>query len=351
MKKYIKYFIILAVLTGIYFGYNYIKDQNAKEAANPTKFVPNKFKVINVSKKDIENDLTLSGSIDASKKAILQFQTSGQLAWVGVKVGDKVKKWQAIAGLDQKQLRKNLETQLNNYKTGLSNFNDTQDTYKQTKQDFLVTDEIQRILDRSQYSLNNSVISYELNDLAIKYSTLTTPIDGIVVGVDQPLAGVNVTPLNANFTIVDPTSIYLKAEIDQEDTPKIKVGQSATVKLDSFPDQNFDSKINFIAFSPVVGESNTVYEIRFDLPSSENQNLNYRLGMDGDAIITLEKAENTIVLPIEAVLGNGQQQYVLTKTNDNKIIKKNIKTGIENDTEIEILEGLKENDQVVIKQK
>lgn len=351
MKKSFKYILILLVLFGLIFGYKQIQAQNAKEAKNPTKFNPKTFEIFNVPRKDIAQTLTLSGSIDASKKADLKFQTSGRLAWVGVKIGDKVKKFQAIAGLDQKELRKNLEKEFNDYRTGLSNFNDVQDTYKQTKQDFLVTDAIKRILDRSQYTLNNAVISYELSDLAIKYSTLTTPISGVVVNVDQPLPGVNITPTSASFTVVDPTSIFLKAEIDQEDTPKIKVGQAATVKLDSFPDKTFDSKINFIAFSPVAGESNTVYEIRFDLPASDNQNLNYRLGMDGDALITLAESKNTLVLPIEAVLEEKGQKYVLTKDENNKIIKKNVKTGVENDTDVEILEGLSENDQILIKQK
>lgn len=349
MKKYFKYTLILVILIGIFFGYRQIKAQDNETI--PTKFTPKTLKEISVTRQDIKEVLTLSGSIDAEKKSVLKFQTSGLLAWVGVKVGDRVKKWQAIAGLDQKELKKNLQKEFNDYRTSLSNFNDTQDTYKDTKQNLLVTDTIQRILDRSQYSLNNDVISYELNDIALKYSTLTTPIEGVVTAVDQSIPGVNITPASASFTVVDPSTIYLKAEVDQEDTPKIKVGQSATVRLDSFSDKVFDSKINFIAFSPVAGQSNTVYEIRFDLPVTDNKNLDYRLGMDGDADIILAESQNALTLPIEAVSEEKNQKYVLIKDENNKINKKEIKTGIETDTEIEILEGLKENDKVIVKQK
>lgn len=350
MKKYIKYIIIFAVVAVIFFGYKQAQAKNS-EAKNPTKFSQNVFKEITVSKKDIKETLTLSGSVDAEKKSILKFQTSGILAWVGVKAGDRVKKWQAIAGLDLKELKKNLQKQFNDYRTSLSNFNDTQDEYKSAKDNLLVTDGIQRILDRSQYSLNNAVIDYELNDLAIKYATLTTPIAGVITDLDQPVPGVNITPTTATFTVVDPSTVFLNAEIDQEDTPKVKVGQQATIKLDSFPDQTFDSKINYIAFSPVAGQSNTVYKIHFDLPGKDNENLNYRLGMDGDVDIVLAESNNTLVLPIEAVQEENNQKYVLTKGENDKLIKKYVKTGIENDTEIEILEGLNENEKVLIKQK
>ena len=72
--------------------------------------------------KSIKSELTLAGSISASEIASLRFQNSGKLVWVGVKEGDKVKKWQAIASLDRKQLQKSLQTQFNNYLTNLIQF-------------------------------------------------------------------------------------------------------------------------------------------------------------------------------------------------------------------------------------
>ncbi len=58
---------------------------------------------------DIKKELTLTGQIEADNQVNLKFQTAGRLAWVGIKVGDRVKKGQAIASLDKRKLRKNLE--------------------------------------------------------------------------------------------------------------------------------------------------------------------------------------------------------------------------------------------------
>ncbi len=333
--------VVLILITIIFFNVK-AKAENNKDNQ---KFNTKTETIINPTRKNIDDEITLSGSIDATSKAELRFQTSGQLAWVGVKVGDKVKKYQAIASLNKEELKKQLQIDFNNYKTTASNFYDTNDKYK----DKVIDTEMRRILDRSQNTLDNSIINYELGDLAIKYATLTTPIAGIVTNVDQPNSGVNVSPATATFSIIDPKSIYLKSQIDQEDVNKIKIGDKTTIKLDSFPDQTFDSKISYISYTPISGQTSTVYEVRFELPK-DNDDLKYKIGMDGDAIITLKENQNSLVIPIDALYQDQDQPYVLLKNNNNnQLTKKIVKTGIETDTEIEILEGLSENDQVIVK--
>jgi len=340
-QKYKNKIIIgILILIALFIGINRVQAQKTKD---PTVLNTKKDTVITPSLQNIKSDLTLAGSINASEIAALRFQNSGKLVWVGVKVGDRVKKYQAIASLDKKELQKSLQTQFNNYRTQLSEFWDTQDEYKDT----VISDTLQRILNRTQYSLDNKVITYEIADMAIKEATLYSPIAGVVIGVDQPLTGTNITPATATFTIVNPESVYFKSEIDQEDVTKIKVGQKAVVKIDSFSDSNFDSEITYISFTPVSGQSSTVYEIRFKLPV-DNKDLNYRLGMDGDALITLASEDNALTVPLDAINDDNGKSYVWLKDGD-KLIKKYVTTGIENDTEVQILEGLNSNDSVIIK--
>jgi len=345
-KKHLKKtIIILIILLAIGFG---VYKTQAKDNSKTT-FDSKKEITINPTRETIKDEITLAGSIDALLKSELRFQTSGQLAWVGVKVGDKVKKYQAIASLNKEELKKQLQIDFNNYRSALATFDDTQDDYKKDKESLTLTDDMKRILVRSQNTLDNSVINYELQDLSLKYATLVSPINGVVVNIDQPSNGVNVTPASASFNIIDPNSIYFKANIDQEDVPKIKVGDIATINLDSFSDQTIESKITYISFTPVSGESNTVYQIRFELPL-ENNNQNYRLGMDGDVSIKLRQVDNALVIPIDALKQENGQNYVLVRENEdtNQLVRKEVKIGIENDTKVEILEGLSENDQIVI---
>ncbi|HWS49119.1 MAG TPA: efflux RND transporter periplasmic adaptor subunit [Candidatus Methanoperedens sp.] len=335
-----KLIIGIVILIVLFFSVSRIQAQKYK---NPEVLNPQKDTVVNVETKAIKSELILAGSVSASEIASLRFQNSGKLVWVGVKVGDRVKKYQAIASLDKEQLRKSLQTQFNNYRSNLSQFWDKQDEYKDT----VISDTVQRILDRTQYSLDNTVISYEIADMAIKESTLYSPIAGVVTDVEQPLTGTNITPATATFTIINPESIYFKSEIDQEEVTKIKVGQSATIRVDAFPDVSFESEITYISFTPVAGQTSTVYEIRFKLPV-DNQNLSYRLGMDGDAQITINQQDNALVIPLDSLNDDNGKSYVWVKA-EKGLIKTYVTTGIENDTEVQILEGLNSNDSVVIK--
>ena len=328
-----------------------IKLTQAQHGKNTTlKFDSKKDTIYTPKVESIQDNLTLSGSIDTDQIANVTFQNPGKLVWVGVKVGDYVKKGQAIASLDQKELRKNLQTQFNNYESQLSSFDDTNDQYKPQKDALLVTDTIKRILTRTQNSLDNAVINYELTDMAIHDATIFSPIEGVVTAVTQPFAGVNVTPLNATFTIINPNSIYFKSEIGQESINQVKVGQTSSLRLDSFPDKKIDSSVSYIAFTPVTGQTSTVYEIRFKLPIDNNSNLEYRYGMDGDATVTLAQADNVVTVPTDAINDDNGQRYVYIKQ-DNTLVRRDVTTGIENDTTTQITQGVSQNDQVVIIQK
>ncbi len=343
-KKIILALILILVL---FFG---LRQSQAKKSKNPAFFNPQKDIIVTPQLKTIEDTLTLSGSIDAHDKAEVNFQTSGRLAWVGVKEGDRVKKWQSLASLDRQELRKQLEISFNNYQSQLSQFDDTQDKYKQEKEALILTDEMKRILARSQFALDNAVINYELNDLAVKYATIWSPINGIVVSVAQPHPGVNITPANSSFIIVDPASVYFKAEIDEDDLSRVRIGQPATVEIDAFPDDSFDSEITQIAFTPIIGQSSTVYKIDFKLPV-DNQDLRFRLGMSGDVKIILKQEDNVLVVPIDALNQEDDNYYLWVKTNNSNLEKKEVTIGIETDEEVQIIQGINPDDQIIIKKK
>lgn len=350
MKKFfsIKNIIIITIVL-IISSFSIYKINANSKTSDITKFDIKKETVVSPKKETIKEEITLTGSVDASAKADLQFQTSGQLAWVGVKVGDKVRKYQAIASLNKDILKKQLQADFNTYRSALATFDDTQDKYKTEKDNLTLTDDMKRILVRSQNTLDNSVINYELQDLTLKYATLTSPINGIVTNIEQSNNGVNITPASATFSIIDPNSIYFKAQIDQEDVTRVKVGNKTTIILDSFPNKEFNSEVTYISFTPISGQTSTVYEIRFKLIGDDNQDLKYRLGMDGDAVISIREVENALTLPIDAIHQDKDEPYVFIKSNDNQVLtKKNIKIGIETDTTVEILEGLTENDQIVV---
>ena len=78
-----------------------------------------------VQRHNFSKTLSSSGKTKADKSVELKFQASGKLAWVGVKEGDTVKAYQALAGLDSREVQKNLEKALLDYSSERNDFEQT----------------------------------------------------------------------------------------------------------------------------------------------------------------------------------------------------------------------------------
>lgn len=301
---------------------------------------PAKVTTYTVSKKDLKETLSLSGEIAASENVTLRFQTSGYLSWVGVKEGNFVKKFQTIASLDQIELQKNLKKYLNSYMSERWDFDVDKKNYETR-----ITSDLKFILEKAQFDLDNSVIDVEVKNLAVKYANLWSPIEGLVVLAKTPLAGVNITPTQAEFQIVNPKTIYFSATVDQTDVVNLFASQSGTITLDAFLDKPMVSQITSLAFTPKSGETGTVYEIKMTLPL-DNSNYQYRLGMTGDAEFIVKEIPDVLAVPTKYVKTDKDGlKYVWLKDGNNK--KKWVVTvGESLDSQIEIKSGLKEKDVI-----
>jgi len=340
MKRIIKRkitWIIAFLVVVVLVGWN-ISGQQAKKSVKEV--------VHTVKKETIKQTLTITGKLDAKEKVMLRFQNSGLLSWVGVKEGDAVTKYQAIAGLDQQELQKTLQKYLNTYENERRDFDQTKDEYRQPAQGYwgLTWDqrnEADRALQKAQFDLNSSVLDVELKNIALKYATLISPIAGIVTKVGTPIAGVNITPTQAEFEVVNPESIYLSVLPDQTEVSTITASASTDIVFDAFPDVHIQGHVQSIAFTPKEGETSTVYEVdvRFPLEAT----MKYRVGMTADATFTLVEKPDVLAVPIRFIKSENGKNYVMKKTSSGKE-KQYVQIGIESDDMTEITGGLAEGD-------
>jgi len=305
-----------------------------------------------VKRQNIKETLSLSGTVDAEERATLRFQSSGKLIWVGVKQGDYVKKYQGIASLDQRQLQKTLKKYLLAYQKDRSSFEQTKDDKRTDLVDMSVDlrHKAQRLVDSAQADLESAVLDVELQSLAMEYSYLYTPIEGLVVRLDSPYAGVNITPAQAEFEVINPKTIYFSATADQNDVVKLKQGEESEIVLDAYPDTTLKGKIYMISFVPKTGETGTVYQVKLAL-NGENTDYRYRFGMTGDANFTMRELTNVLVVPSKYIKtekkpdGTLEKKYVMKKVN-NIQVKTSIETGEELEDKTIITSGLQEGDTV-----
>lgn len=311
-------------------------------------FFPNKkpqLKTYTVKKQNIKEEITLSGKINALEKVNLRFQTSGRLAWVGVKLGDKVKKYQTIASLDQRDLKNRLEKYLNNYTTNRLDFDRSKEVNwnKQFDLSESIRKDTELLLKKNQYNLNQTVLDVEYQNLLIEYANLFSPIDGIVTKIDVSTPNINITPAGAEFEIVNPNTLYFQASADQTEVIKLYENQKGEIIFDSYPDKKINGKITYIGFTPKTDESGTVYEIRILF---DEKDINLKMGMTGDISFTTKERKNIITLP-KAFIKEDKKGYFVNIQEKNNIRKQYIKTDEEIDGQVIVKEGIKEKDIVV----
>lgn len=333
-----RWYLVLGIIVII--GFIFFRNQNASLSKEKK---PNIYKV---KKENLQQTLSLSGEIDAEEKVSLRFQTSGRLAWVGVKEGDKVEKYQVMANLDQRDLKNRLTKYLNTYSKQRNTYEETKDDNwnNQYALSDSVKNEAKRILENNQFDLDNAVLDVEYQNLAVEYSSLWTPIPGIVTKVSTPYAGVNITPAGSEFEVINPETIFFSVTAEQSDVVLLKEGMEGDIVFDAYPDKELKGRISYISYAPKTGETGTVYQVKLELDKKALA-VPLRLLMTGDVEFILKERKNTYALPLQYVKNDVDGDYI-TRERNGKKEKIYIKKGEEFDSKVEIKNGIEAGDMV-----
>ncbi|MFA5276151.1 MAG: efflux RND transporter periplasmic adaptor subunit [Candidatus Omnitrophota bacterium] len=175
---------------------------------------------------------------------------------------------------------------------------------------------------------------------------LLSPIDGeVIVATMQP--GQTVTTSDAILVLSD--HLIVRAQVDETDIGRVKLGQEATVTLDSYPDTKIKSSVEHIYYESQTVNNVTIYNV--DLLPAEVPAF-FRSGMNATVDFIVENRENAVLLPIDAIIKDKNETYVLLKQNgDKNPAKRIVKIGITDDKNYEIVSGLTPSDTVIVTNK
>lgn len=305
-----------------------------------------KVETFKVTKGKIVETISSSGKIDADQKADLTFQTGGRVSWVGVKKGDKVRKWQGIASLDTVVLNAAYQQALNTYRSLEAAAQKAEDEVKNHASDETFSQKSSRMA--AQVARDNAYDTIVAAEQNLKFATIVAPFNGIITEANPAYPGVNVTPASAVYSIVNPETLFFNAEVNEIDVAKIKVGQKVKLTLDAYPGRNFESMIERIDFAPIITSTGgTAYKVKIFLP--KDKDLNLRMGMNGDAEIITASTGDVLFVPSEALIETEDGNFVWVVGSDKKARKTKVETGASSVDSIEIKSGLKEGDLVIIR--
>lgn len=293
-------------------------------------------------REDITSSITISGRVDAKEKARLRFAAGGKVVYLGAKEGETVKKWQSLATIDRSTLQKQLNQNLNVYMKERYDFENTRDDIK----DRAIDTAESRSVAQQQYDLENQVLNVEIQNIAIANTTIYSPFEGVLTVAPTAVSGVQLLATDY-FEVVNPKTLIFRATIDEIDMHRIAKGQSSQIILDAYDEEKLDSYISYISYTSSESSSGTVFLLEFPIDSQNIEK--YRIGMNGDALIKLAEKKDVLTIPLDAISERDGKVFVSVKAdNQEQKEEREIKVGLESEDEIEVLEGLSENDQVVL---
>lgn len=179
---------------------------------------------------------------------------------------------------------------------------------------------------------------------AYKPIPIVAPINGTVI-VRSVEPGQTVTTSDDIIIISD--MLNVKAQVDETDIGKVKVGQRARISLDSHPEILVKGRVDHIYYESATVNNVTVYyvSIKPDKVPAE-----FRSGMSATIEIIETEKTGVMLLPEESVLSDDSGKYVLLKNSKARDGERRaVTTGIINDNMVEIISGISSEDTVLIK--
>jgi macrolide-specific efflux system membrane fusion protein len=181
---------------------------------------------------------------------------------------------------------------------------------------------------------------------AYKAIPLLAPIDGeVIVSTIQP--GQTVTTADAVFVLSD--RLIARAQVDETDVGKIKLGQEASISLDAYPDTRIKATVGHIYYESQTVNNVTIYKA--DLIPAEVPSF-FRSGMNANVDFVDQKKENVLTLPLDAVRSDKEGSYVLLGQGAGKSpVRRAVTAGLADEKNIEIVSGVTADDTIEIRSK
>jgi RND family efflux transporter MFP subunit len=172
--------------------------------------------------------------------------------------------------------------------------------------------------------------------------TLRSPVAGIVTE-KKAFQGMRFMPGEALYQVTDLSSIWVIADVAEQDIAQVRVGAKAAITLAAYPEQRFDGRVTFI-YPTLKPETRTV-PVRIELPNPRQR---LKPAMFADVEFELGRGAPVLTVPDSAVIDTGTRQLVLVQRSEGRFEPREVKLGQRGDHYDEVLAGVNEGEQVVV---
>lgn len=329
-----------------------------------------------VSKGDISNSVTATGTIEPVIEVEVGTQVSGIIDKIYADYNSEVTKGQLIAEMDRVTLQSELASQQATYGGAKAEYEYQQKNYERSKglhEKELISDtDFELALynyQKAKSAYDSSKASLAKAERNLSYATITSPIDGVVISRDveagQTVASGFETP--TLFTIAaDLTQMQVVADVDEADIGGIEEGQRASFTVDAYPNDVFNGVVTQIRLGDASSTSSTssssstvvTYEVVISAPNPDLK-LKPRLTanvtiyiLDKKGVLSvpnraLRFAPETPLIGANDIVKDSEGEHKLWTREGNTFTAHPVEIGISNGISTEIISGIAEGTRVV----
>jgi HlyD family secretion protein len=320
-------------------------------------------KLVEAVRGDIREKALAVGTIEPEKEIKVKSTIPGIVAEVLFKVGDAVREGaplfeispnptpieyvearraMELAEVTMQKLKSDWARQLELYRSNLiskSEMDATEGLYKEAELRFKTSAERLELLEKGRIRMSNRDID----------SLIKSPISGIILSQsvfqgDPVVPLTNYQPGTELCSLADMASLLFKGTVDEIDVGKIADGLDAEIQIGALPDTKIPGRVDRI-FPKAKKEGNaTLFDIWILIEDASGATL--RAGFSATASIQIRERKQVVLIPERLVLFEDGKRFV--EVPDGEATKKvEVRTGLSDGLNIEILDGLKEGDKVV----
>lgn len=168
-----------------------------------------------------------------------------------------------------------------------------------------------------------------------------SPFSGIVLKIGSR-EGQYVTPMNELFMLADLSRIWVYADIYEDELPWVNVGDEVMMDINGIPDRTFSGQLAYIY--PYAEAKTRTIKVRLEL---DNPDLLLKPEMFATVTIHVNRQQDAVVVPSEAVVRSGKREQVFVVRGPGKFEPREVKLGVTSEGLIQILEGVSPGEEVV----
>ena len=317
---------------------------------------------------DLQQSVLATGKLDALRKVDVGAQVSGQLKTLSVAIGDKVKKDQLLGVIDPEQAQNQIkeveatlmelraqrlqaEVEWKLARVTLSRQQQLAKTQAVSQQD-LDTAATQMAVKQAQIGTIDAQIkrnqaSLDTAKTNLDYTRIVAPMAGEVTQITTLQGQTVIAAQQAPniLTLADMSTMLVKAQVSEADVIHLHPGQKAWFTVLGDPQTRYEGKLKDVLPTPEKVNDAIFYYARFEVPNPKGI---LRLDMTAQVHIQLTDVKNVLTIPLSALgdpIGNNRYNVRLLRNGETR--EREVVIGARNDTDVEIVKGLEEGDEVI----